>query len=298
MIRLGSPHGTQDAVAIKLHQVREEAGTRNLRSVGQREHLDIATPDAEVVAVPLDRSMDELAVHANIRAEAEIGGPLLKIEEIAEELKRLLLAEQFQTNRIAHVRFEDRRGLLQIEELPVCLNPLLLWLAAKRILCVRFDGQTPVEVDAPKAGGLIEKLDPVVCEGFSDRIQILALPGQIEAGDDAGVLIEAGALRQTAQGGLDAANANVQIVVGTALGVDPAQRKEAPVSAALQGVDVRADEVGQRHNAAGRASPGKPGSIICAGHSSSSASGSRSRVETSWGVCEPPAMRRVVARES
>jgi hypothetical protein len=65
--------------------------------------------------VPLNRSVDELAVHAVVRAETDIGSPLLKIEEIAEKLKCLVFAEQLETNRIAHVRFEDRRGLLKIE---------------------------------------------------------------------------------------------------------------------------------------------------------------------------------------
>ncbi len=85
VVRLGTPHGTQDAVAIKLHQVRKEAGAGDFGGVGQREHLDVATPDAEVVAVPLDRSVDELAVHASVRAETDIGSPFLKIEEIAEK---------------------------------------------------------------------------------------------------------------------------------------------------------------------------------------------------------------------
>ena len=50
-------------------------------------HLDIAASDAEVIAVPLNRSVDELAVHAGVRTETDIGSPLLKIEEIAEKLK-------------------------------------------------------------------------------------------------------------------------------------------------------------------------------------------------------------------
>ena len=65
--------------------------------------------------MPLDRSVNELAVHAVVRAQMDIGGPLLKIEEIAEKLKCLLFAENLQADRIAHVRFEDRRCLLKIE---------------------------------------------------------------------------------------------------------------------------------------------------------------------------------------
>jgi len=64
----------------------------------------------------------------------------------------------------------------------------------------------------------------------SNTARILALPGEIEAGDDTGVLVEAGALRESAQGGFDAANANVQILIGAALGVDACQREQAPVS--------------------------------------------------------------------
>jgi hypothetical protein len=62
------------------------------------------------------------------------------------------------------------------------------------------------------------------------------------------------------------------------------------LSAALEGEDTASDEVRERHNTCGRTGLRKPGSIICVGHSSFSASGTRPRVGTSWGACGRRAM--------
>src|SRR5208337_1641370 len=110
-------------------------------------------------------------------------------------------AEQLQTDRIAQMRLKDRCCLVEIEELPVCRTPLFLGLASERIAGVRLNREAPMQVDAPKACRLFQKLDPVACEGFRDPICVLVLPGEIEAGHHTGVLVEASAGRQSAQGG-------------------------------------------------------------------------------------------------
>jgi hypothetical protein len=66
-----------------------------------------------------------------------------------------------------------------------------------------------VEIDTPESGSLIKKLNSVVHKGLCDRTLILLLPGEIEAGDDTGVLVEARALWETAQGGFDAAHSDI-----------------------------------------------------------------------------------------
>lgn len=155
-----------------------------------------------------------------------------------------------------------------------------------------------MEVDTPEPGSLIEKLVPVAGKGLHDRAGVLILPGKIEASDDTGVLVQAGALRESAQGGLYTPDPNVQIFVGAALWVDAVQREQASASATLKGKNARPDEVRERHDTAGSTSLSKPGSIICVGHSSSSASGSETTVETSLGACGRPAMRPATARGS
>jgi hypothetical protein len=150
----------------------------------------------------------------------------------------------------------------------------------------------------PEPRSLIKKHKPVADKGLRDRAGVLLLAGEIEAGDNTGVLVEAGALWESSQGGFDAAHANVQILIGAALGVDAFQREQAPVSAAFEGEDASADKVREWHNTGRCSRFGEPRCTICVGHSSSSASGSKTRVETSWGACERQAMLQATTQES
>ena len=65
----------------------EEAGPRCLRGGLQRKHLDVPLADLHMVAVPGNRALDDLPIHARIAAKLVAAGPLLQIEEIAEELE-------------------------------------------------------------------------------------------------------------------------------------------------------------------------------------------------------------------
>jgi hypothetical protein len=69
--------------------------------------------------------------------------------------------------------------------------------------------------------------------GRSQRIPWLRLDthsvGEDQSGNDARVLIEAGAFRQAPQGGFNTTHSNIQILVGSALGVDAVQREQASV---------------------------------------------------------------------
>jgi hypothetical protein len=49
--------------------------------------------DLEVVTVPCDRALDDLTVYSCIAAKLILTGPLFKIEEVAEELEGVGLAE-------------------------------------------------------------------------------------------------------------------------------------------------------------------------------------------------------------
>jgi hypothetical protein len=46
-----------------------------------------------MVAVPCDRTLDDLPVHSGIACELILTRPLLKIEEIAEELEGFVLTQ-------------------------------------------------------------------------------------------------------------------------------------------------------------------------------------------------------------
>ena len=86
------------------------------------------------------------------------------------------------------------------------------------------------------------KRQPVVDKHLRDGIAVLLLARKIEAGHDAGVLVEAGAFRQSAQCAFNRAHPRFKLLVGQPLFVDAGERKQASVAAALQGEDVRADE--------------------------------------------------------
>jgi hypothetical protein len=132
-----------------------------------------------------------------------------------------------------------------------------------------------MEVDAAEPCCFVEMAEPVADERLCNLLRILLLPGKIEAGHDAGVLIEARSLRQSTQSDFDLPNTSLKLQVGKGFFIQPGQRKEASVSAALQCEDVWPDEAGDWHDAASRSRLRKPRGMfdlfsVCAGHSSSS----------------------------
>ena len=56
-----------------------------------------------VVAVPGHRALHDLPVHSGIGAKFALAGPLLKIEEVAEELEDFILPKQAQPERTAEM---------------------------------------------------------------------------------------------------------------------------------------------------------------------------------------------------
>ena len=53
----------------------------------------MAFANLNVVAVPKDRTLDDLPIYSGVTAELVGGGPFFKVEQIAEELKRAVLIE-------------------------------------------------------------------------------------------------------------------------------------------------------------------------------------------------------------
>ena len=132
-----------------------------------------------------------------------------------------------------------------------------------------------MKVDSPKGRVLLEKRETIACEVLRDLVRILLLAGKIEPGHHAGVLIEAGAFRKSAQSAFNLTNPRLKLQVGHPLLIQAREREEASVSATFQGEDVRPDEAGDRNDAAGRSRLREPRGVfelfsICAGHSSSS----------------------------
>ncbi len=65
--------------------------------------------------------------------------PLLKVEEVAEELEGFGLVEQLQAKRTAEMSFKERRRLLKLGEHPGCIDGVLLGLALEGFA---FDGSS------------------------------------------------------------------------------------------------------------------------------------------------------------
>jgi hypothetical protein len=80
----------------------------------EREHLDMAFTDGNVVAVPCDRTLHDLPVYSSVAAELVARSPLFKVEEVAEKLKGLGLIKQTQSQRAAEVGLKDRRSLFKV----------------------------------------------------------------------------------------------------------------------------------------------------------------------------------------
>ncbi len=140
----------------RVSRAGEEAGPRCLRGRLQREHLDVPLADLHMVAMPRDRALYDLPVNASVAAELVAAGPLLQIEQIAEELEGFGLAEQLETERAAEVSFQQGCRLLKIGEHPGCVSGVLLRLALEGLDLRRLQRQAPVKVDTPKGRRLVE----------------------------------------------------------------------------------------------------------------------------------------------
>jgi len=106
-----------------------------------------------------------------------------------------------------------------------------------------------VEIDAPEASRLTEEVQTVIDKHLRDRV-VLLLAGKIEAGDHAGVLVEAGTFRKPAQCTLDGPHLRIEFLVGQTLFVGARQREQASVAAAFERKNVLIDEACNRHNRA------------------------------------------------
>ena len=91
---LHSPRCAEHAIAIQGEQAGEQAWPRCFGCGLQREHLDMSLPDLNVVAMPCDGTLHDLTVHARIAAKLPSASPLLKIEQVTEELEDIGLDDQ------------------------------------------------------------------------------------------------------------------------------------------------------------------------------------------------------------
>ena len=113
--------------------------------------------------------------------------------------------------------FKQCRRLLQVGQHPGRLDCVLLRLALEGFGLRRLQSQAPVEVDAAEGRRFVEEGQPVAGERLRDRVRVLLLPGKIEAGHHAGVLVEAGALGQSAQSAFDLPDTGLKLLVGQSL---------------------------------------------------------------------------------
>ncbi len=92
---------------------------------------------------------------------------------------------------------KDSSGLFKVCKHPRCVDSVLLWLTLKRPDLRRLQCEAPIQVDAAEACRFLKERETITCEYFRGWIRVLGLSGKIEAGHDAGVLIQAGALRES-----------------------------------------------------------------------------------------------------
>ena len=89
--RLHTPCGAKNAVTVESEQGGELAGARRFGCRHQGEHLHMPFAHLDMVAMPRNRGLHDLPVHTRVGAKLIVSGPLLQVEEIAEELERRVL---------------------------------------------------------------------------------------------------------------------------------------------------------------------------------------------------------------
>jgi hypothetical protein len=114
-------------------------------------------------------------------------------------ISQSLLIEVNRSNvRAAEMGLQDGRGLFEVGQHPRSVDSVLLRFALERLGLRWFQREAPMKINAPEGRCLVQEVEPVGCEDFGDRICILRLARKIEAGQDARVLRETRAFRQSA----------------------------------------------------------------------------------------------------
>jgi hypothetical protein len=124
----------------------------------------MAFADCNVIAVPCDRTLHDLPVHACVAAEWVALSPLFEVEEVAEKPKDLCLVEQTQSQRAAEMGLKNGRGFFKIGQHPRSVDGVLLRLALERFGLQRLQREAPVKINAAECRILAEKVQPIGCE--------------------------------------------------------------------------------------------------------------------------------------
>jgi len=110
----------------------------------------------QMIAVPGNRVPNDLAVYAFLAAELAGSRPLLKIEEVAEEVECGSLVQQPQPERSSQMPHQNRGRLFKVGQHSGSAGGVLLWLLLECSDLWRLDGQAPVQINPPKARGLLK----------------------------------------------------------------------------------------------------------------------------------------------
>ena len=88
-------------------------------------------PYPQMIVVPGHGAGRDLLVYALVGNERDVPCPLLKVEQLREELEGFLFAYNSQPDHAGQVRFEDGRGLLKLRNQAVVLVGLILRLGCE-----------------------------------------------------------------------------------------------------------------------------------------------------------------------
>ena len=105
----------------------------------EREHLYMPLADLNMVAVPCNGAFDDLTVNARVFTELVAIRPLLKIEEVAEELEGFGLTQQLESERTSEVSFQQCRCLLKVRQHTRGIDAFSCGLRSKALA---FDGSS------------------------------------------------------------------------------------------------------------------------------------------------------------
>jgi len=130
--------------------------------------------------VPSNGVLNDLSIYTFIAAELILFCPILKVEEVAEELEGLKLVKQAQSKAASEMPLKQSRCLFKFCKHPRSVDVVFCRLALECVDLRRLHREAPMQVNAPERSSPLKERKAGAREYFRNLICVLGCAWQIE----------------------------------------------------------------------------------------------------------------------
>jgi len=141
--------------------------------------------------LPVDGTLHDLPVDAGVGTKVVSFCPIFEVEQIAEELKRLIFRQASKPERRSEIAGQQRRCLPKIHEHPRVRDSVVVRILLGRLRFRRFERQTPMQIDPAEPCIVVKEGQTIFDEGLSNLVAIAIFARQIATAHHPRVLVEA-----------------------------------------------------------------------------------------------------------